>query len=369
MSTDSPIEDQEKPITEQLETEPKKRSWLKIIALTILILGAIAGGVAYYFYNQVFGHSIHLEEDQVFTVPVNCNIANLGKLLAEEKIITNEGAFTWTAQQMNLKVRSGRYNIPASSTKSNRDLVGVFRGKQLTIKLTFHNIRLKEQLAGRVAQQIAADSIDIVELLNDASYLAKMGYTPDNIMSIFIPNTYEVYWNYSAEDFMDRMVKEHSKFWSTERQEKAKALGLAPTDVYTIASIVETESNHKPERPMIAGVYLNRLKKGWHLEADPTVVFAVGDFTIRRVLNRHLEVDSPYNTYKYPGIPPGPIYMASPNAIDAVLNAQEHDYMFFCAKPQEAGEPATHAFAVSHRTHVNNAKRYQNWLNKQGIRR
>lgn len=368
MSTDNPIEEQEKPISEGLETEPKKRSWLKIIALFIVLLAAIAGAVAYYFYNQAFGHSIHLTEDQIVTIPINTNIAKLGKLLTEEKIISNERAFTWTAQQMSLKVQSGRYKIPASSTKSNRDLVGVFRGKQLTIKLTFHNIRLKEQLAGRVAEQIEADSTDIVRLLNDASYLAELGYTPENIMSIFIPNTYEVYWNYSAEDFMTRMLKEHKKFWSTERLEKAKALGLSPSEVYTVASIVETESNYKPERPIIAGVYLNRLKKGWHLEADPTVVFAVGDFSIRRVLNRHLEVDSPYNTYKYPGIPPGPIYMASPNAIDAVLNAQEHDYMFFCAKPQEAGEPATHAFAVNHRSHINNAKRYQRWLNQQGIR-
>ncbi|MCP4439051.1 MAG: endolytic transglycosylase MltG [Aureispira sp.] len=365
MDTDNPIEEKEEPIHTPESIEPKKRSWLKIIFLTILVLGGIVAGAGYYFYNRAFGPTIQLAEDHIFTIPGNSTIASLGKLLAEEKVISDESSFNWTANQMSFKIKSGKYRIPAN-TKSNYDLVKVFRNKQLTIKLTFHNFRLKEQLAGHVAKQIEADSLSILALMNDVTYLDEIGYTPENIMTIFIPNTYEVYWNYSAEKLMERMLKEHEKFWSEDRQEKAKALGLSPIDIYTVASIVETESNHKPERPTIAGVYLNRLRKGWHLEADPTVVFATGDFTIKRVLNRHLEVDSPYNTYKYPGIPPGPIYMASANAIDAVLNAQEHDYMFFCAKPQEAGQPATHAFAKTHRAHINNAKRYQRWLNQQG---
>jgi UPF0755 protein len=350
---------------ESTDTKPK-RSWLKLFLWLSLLLIIAGAGIAYYFYNQMFGVNLQLKEDTVFSIPKNCqSIEHLAEFLQEEEIIKNKGSFTFTAKQMNYTLKTGKYKIP-SSIQNNRHLVRVLQGRQLAVRLTFHNFRIKQQLAGYVGRQIEADSLDIIELLEDANFLEQFGYTPESVMAVFIPNTYEVYWDCDAETFWTKMLKENKKFWNEERLDKAKDLELSPTEVYTLASIVESESQYKPERPKIAGVYLNRLRKEWALGADPTVIFAVGDFSIRRVLESHLLVESPYNTYKYAGLPPGPIYMSSINSIDAVLNAETHKYMFFCAKPPEAGQaPNVHAFAVTHRAHINNAKRYQRWIRTQ----
>lgn len=351
---------------ESIDVKPK-RKWLKLLLGFFLLLLIIGSALAYYFYNQIFGTNIQLSENVVLTIPKsNQSIDELAELLHQQKIIQNKGGFVFTAQQMNYKVKTGKYEIP-TSVRSNRDLVRILRGRQLAVRLTFHNFRQKQQIAGYVSRQIEADSLEIIQLLEDADFLAQSGYTPDNVMAAFIPNTYEVYWNCDALTFWQKMLKENKKFWNDERLAKAKDLDLTPIEIYTLASIVESESQYKPERPRIAGVYLNRLRKeGWKLEADPTVIFAVGDFTIKRVLDVHLQTESPYNTYKYAGLPPGPIYMSSINAIDAVLNAEEHEYMFFCAKPPQEGEaPNMHAFAKTHRAHINNAKRYWNWIRKQ----
>lgn len=347
------------------ETKPK-RSWLKLFLGLFFTLAILGAGIAYFFYNQMFGVNLQLKEDTVLSIPKNCqSIGQLAELLQAERIITSKESFAFTANQMNYTIKTGKYKIPVS-IQNNRHLVRVLRGRQLAVRLTFHNFRVKQQLAAYVGKQIEADSLEVIQLLEDANFLKQFGYTPENVMAVFIPNTYEVYWDCDAETFWTKMLKENKKFWTEERLAKAKILDLSPIEVYTLASIVEAESQYKPERPRIAGVYLNRLRKEWTLGADPTVIFAVGDFSIRRVLESHLLVESPYNTYKYAGLPPGPIYMSSINAIDAVLNAEKHNYMFFCAKPPEPGlAPNTHAFAVTHRAHINNARRYQRWIRTQ----
>lgn len=354
------------PEEEPIVVEKKKSSKVKKFFLWSFLLLIIGGaGVGYYGYHSYFGETLlSRNEDLIITIPEHkANISAVLEILEEQKVLDNSMGFELAAWWLGYEGKAGRYRIPKSA-KSNRDLIAALKGSQASVKITFHNFRLKEQLAGHVAKFIDTDSLELVTLLQSESYLANHGYTPQTVMSVFIPNTYELYWNTDAEGFFERMLKEHEKFWAkNDRLAKAEALGLTPTEVYTLASIVETESQYKPERPTIAGVYLNRLKEDWLLQADPTVVFAVGDFSIRRVLNRHLEVDSPYNTYKYEGLPPGPIYMASISSIDAVLDYEHHEYMFFCAKPGGEGQ---HSFARTLRQHTNNARAYHRWLNQQG---
>jgi UPF0755 protein len=200
----------------------------------------------------------------------------------------------------------------------------------------------------------------------DEAFWAEHDYELETAMSAFIPNTYQIYWNTSPKAVLLRMIEEHDKFWDKEnRRAKAEAMGYTPKEVYTLASIVETESQHKPERPRIAGVYINRLDRGIPLQADPSIVFALGDFSLKRILKKHLQVDSPYNTYKNAGLPPGPIYMSSISSIDAVLNYEEHDYLYFCAKPDFS---RTHNFAKTLSAHNVNARNFHKWLNKRGVR-
>lgn len=345
---------------------PSPRPWLKWLLLGAALLVLIGGGAAFYVYQMVFGKNVWLQEEQFIDIPNHITTAkDLAEQLHQNGIIKNKGSFVFTAQQMHFQPKAGRYSIPAK-VESNRELLQKLRGKRMTVKVTFQNLRTKAALAGVVAKSIQADSLSLIELFNKEEFLAQEGFTPDNVMVVFIPNTYEFYWNTTAEEFWKKMLQEYQKFWNETRLEQAKALEMTPIEVSTLASIVEAESQYKPERPRIAGVYLNRLEKGWKLEADPTVVFAVGDFTIKRVLNKHLETVSPYNTYLNEGLPPGPIYMPSINAIDAVLQAEKHDYMFFCAKPPAEGEaPNQHAFAKTHRAHINNAQKYWRWIRSQ----
>jgi UPF0755 protein len=208
------------------------------------------------------------------------------------------------------------------------------------------------------------DSIDIANLLTEKSILQEYNFTKQTLPALFIPNTYQVYWNISAKDFLNRMFKEYKRFWTEERQNKAKAIGLTPIEVSILASIVEEETNNKSEKPMVAGLYINRLKKGMPLQADPTVKFAWQDFTLRRITNKHLTIDSPYNTYKIIGLPPGPIRIPSPEGIDAVLNYSKHNYLYMCAKEDFSG---THNFASTLSEHNRNARKYWDALNKRKI--
>ncbi len=273
--------------------------------------------------------------------------------------------FHLTAKLLNYdkKIRTGRYELTGSM--NNFTLVRKLRsGSQTPVRLTFNNIRTKEQLAKRLSVQLMADSVSIVNLLNDSLFLSQYGFNKFNSVAVFIPNTYEIFWDSDANEIFDRMLKEYNKFWNTERKTKAALIPLTLTEVSTLASIIEEESNLNNERPIIAGLYINRLKINMPLQADPTVKFAFGDFTLRRVIGEPLQVKSPYNTYKNKGLPPGPIRITTPTAIDAVLNFKNHDYIFMCAKETLNGE---HNFAVTWNEHERNAKKYQQALNERKI--
>lgn len=256
------------------------------------------------------------------------------------------------------KIKPGRYEI--SGTTSNFNLVRRLKnGRQEPLNLTFNNIRTKNQLAARLSTQIMADSTSIVQLLSDSAFLASEGFTPETSIAVFIPNTYELYWDTDAKELFAKMKKEYDKFWNDERKQKAAAIPLSQVEVHTLASIVEEETNSKAERPKVAGLYINRLKTNMPLQADPTLKFAVGDFSIKRLKLEHILKISPYNTYRNKGLPPGPIRVASANGIDAVLNYEKHAYIFMCAKETFDGQ---HNFAVTYAEHTANARRYQKAL-------
>lgn len=300
-------------------------------------------------------------------IPTGASFDKVVNLLKKEGLINDESGFRWLSEQMKYKrdtMRAGRFEIQPGW--SNRDLISHLRaGKQAPVRVVLNNERFVEEIAGQVARFIEPDSLKILKVLKDPVFLKEMGYTNETFISAFIPNTYEMYWNTDPKAFVKRMVKEHDAFWDkNNRREKARALGLNEAQVYTLASIVERETNHNPEKPTIAGVYLNRLKIGMKLQADPTSVFATRDFATRRVTVYHTTFDSPYNTYMYAGLPPGPISMASIPSLDAVLNFEDHDYLYFCAKPDESG---SHAFAATFAAHKVNAERFQAFLRTRGI--
>ena len=220
-------------------------------------------------------------------------------------------------------------------------------------------------MAQLISHKLEFDSVDFMKALNNDTLLASFCLIKENALTLFIPNTYEVYWNMSAEKFIERMLKEHKSFWNEKRLKQAEAIGLTPTEVATLASIVEEETAVNAEKPMVAGLYINRLKRGMLLQADPTVKFSLQDFGLRRILYKHLEVNSPYNTYKYAGLPPGPIRIPSIQGLESVLNHAHHNYLYMCAKEDFSG---THNFAITSAQHAANARKYQQALNRRGIR-
>jgi UPF0755 protein len=237
-------------------------------------------------------------------------------------------------------------------------------GNQTPVKVTFNNVRTKEDLAEKITRNLEINENQFMKFVMDSVYIRKFGFEEETIISMFIPNTYEVWWNTSPENLFDRMYREYENFWTEARKEKARNLGLNQVEVSTLASIVQAETQKSDERARVAGVYMNRLRIRMPLQADPTLVFAIGDFSIKRVLNVHKEIESPYNTYKYAGLPPGPINLPEISALDAVLNYEDHQYLYFCAKDDFSGY---HAFATNLTDHMNNARRYQNALNKAKI--
>ena len=312
------------------------------------------------FSNNSSEKYIHIPTDSDFSKVVN--------ILVEHGLLININSFEWLAKQKKYysNIKPGRYKIDRAL--NNNELVNLLRsGEQTPVKVTFNNLRTKEQLAAKVGEQIEADSLEIIEYITDVLFQKKFDLNDDNVSCIFLPNTYEFYWNTSAEEFVSRMLKEYSNFWNSSRKAKADARNLTYYEVSILASIVEKEQSIRlDERPIIAGLYLNRIKKGMKLQSDPTVVFAIGDFSIRRVLKKDLKVNSPYNTYMYSGLPPGPICLPSINAIDAVLNANKNDYIFMCAKEDFSGY---HNFAKNSRQHNKNAKKYRRALNDRKIMR
>ena len=255
---------------------------------------------------------------------------------------------------------------------SNNQLVNLLRsGKQTTVKLSFNNQDTFEKLAGRISEQIEADSISLIEIFNDPIFISESGFNKKTAIGMYIPNTYEFYWNTSAKLFRSKMQKEFNNFWNSNRLAKAKKLNLTQNEVITLASIVQKETSSVKERPMVAKLYLNRLQEQWPLQADPTIIFAIKEKTgedtvIKRVLTKDLEIESPYNTYKNLGLPPGPISMPDISSIDAVLNPANHEYFFMCASITKIG---THEFAKTLSQHNQYAAKYQLWLSNQGINR
>lgn len=340
----------------------------KKIILTLLFIGAVAGFFLWEKYQAVTASNVPSDlKEKIVEIPTNSTFSEVVNILFENNQIKDTASFREIAEWMKYKkpvMRSGRFEIQPNW--SNRALIRHLRaGKQAPVKVVLNTGRFPSDIAGKAARTIEADSVLINELFNNQDFIKSKGYTKETLMSLFIPNTYEFFWNTNAEKFFDKMVTEHDRFWKkNNRIQKAKSLKMSKEEVYTLASIVEKETNKNDEKKRIAGVYLNRIKKGIPLQADPTAVFATRDFMARRVLNKHINFDSPYNTYKYRGLPPGPISIASISSIDAVLNPESHDYYYFCAKPDNSGY---HAFAKTLAGHNRNAKKFQNWLNQQRV--
>ncbi|MCH7408213.1 endolytic transglycosylase MltG [Belliella sp. DSM 111904] len=344
--------------------EDKKTKYYLIGVITFSVL---LTSLSFYFYQAFFSPNALLEKDEPYMLRISsgANFQAVSDSLYKTEAIHDIITFSFVSKVLGYQdqVKPGLYKI--EPRMNNLNLVKLLRsGAQTPVRLTFNNIRTKEDLAEKIAKNLEMDKRSFLNLLEDSVNIRKFGFEAETIMSMFIPNTYEVWWNTSPENLFDKMHKEYEKFWSSERKQKAEELGLSQVEVSTLASIVQAETQKADERPKVAGVYLNRLRLNMLLQADPTLVFATGDFSLKRVLNVHKELDSPYNTYKYAGLPPGPINLPEISALDAVLNYQDHDYLYFCAKDDFSGY---HAFATNFNEHLVNARKYQQALNKAKI--
>ncbi len=334
----------------------------------LLLVGIIAGGVyGYGIYSKLYVNNVNTKDKEhlYILIPTGSSYSDVLEIIESAQIIIDFNSFKWSASRMGYpySVKPGRYKL--KDGMSNRELITTLRaGLQSPVRVTFTGFRTPQQLAQRISRQIEADSTEIVNAFNSAEVAAQYGFTKETFIAMFIPNTYEFFWNTGTKGFFDRMKREYEAFWNDERQRKANEIGLDRIQVSTIASIVEEETVRADERPRVAGVFMNRFNKNMALQADPTIKFALGDFSIRRILTRHLQVESPYNTYKYRGLPPGPINSPSISSINAVLNYEKHQYVYFCAKPDYSGY---HAFARTLAEHNRNARVYQQFLNRERI--
>lgn len=337
-----------------------------LLLLFVLLLAAAA-----FVYYQVMVVSVVPDTGKpVVSVyfPTGSSYEQAMDSLASRGIKPSRLFFDPLAEQMGFKrpaMRAGRFNLAPGLSS-----IGLIRklrsGAQATVDVVLTTEREPMNVAAKVARFLEPDSLAFQRLFQDSSFVDSIGYTPETLMTLFIPNTYEMYWNATPREFVARMIKEHERFWrANDRTEKAKAAGLTPAEVYTLASIVEKESLAASERPRIAGVYLNRIKLGMPLQADPTAVFATREFNVGRVLNRHIQFDNPYNTYVYAGLPPGPITMSSTGSIDAVLSPEAHNFLYFCARGDNSG---MHNFASTLAGHSRNIAIYVANLKARGIR-
>ena len=345
-----------------------KKSPIRKLLILLMAAALLAGAIfAYRLYQKVYGPNVVIEEAEYtyLYIPSGSQVEDVYQRIREKGLIEDQESFEWLAEKKNYPshLHPGKYKI--SEGMSNNALINLLRaGRQEPVDLIFNNIRTMPQLAGIVSHQIEADSATLITLLRDKNYLEQFDMDPQTAPAMFIPNTYEFWWDTSAKGFIQRMHKEYQDFWEGEKIEKARQLDMTPVEVTTLASIVDEETIHDAEMPDIAGVYINRLERGMRLQADPTIKYAIGDFSINRVLTKHLQIDSPYNTYKNAGLPPGPISIPSIAAIQGVLNYTHHEYLYFAAKPDFSGY---HNFSKTHRQHINNARRYQQALNRKDI--
>ncbi|MEZ4874548.1 MAG: endolytic transglycosylase MltG [Flavobacteriaceae bacterium] len=345
---------------------------LKKVLLATLLLGLVAmGGFAYFVYHSVFtGNTAFNNAEAHLYIPTGAPFSEVMEQISP--LLKDEASFEAVAQRKGYvnAVKSGHYIIKKGM--NNNDIVNTLRSKNIPILVKFNNQERLENLAGHLSRQMEPDSLSFLNAFKDSTFLSKGGLTLNTALGMYIPNTYEVYWNTSAENFRNRMLKEYQAFWNNERTEKAKALGLSKDQVMSLAAIVQKETAKVDERPKVAGVYLNRIKAGMLLQADPTVIYAKKkndkdfDQVIKRVLYADLEIDSPYNTYKYAGVPPGPITMPDISSINAVLNPEKHDYYYFVADVKNFGY---HKFAKTLAQHNANKAEYVRWISQNGVQR
>ena len=346
--------------------------YIKKILWAVAIIGLlIFGGIAYYIYGAMFQPNTKFQNETAYVyIPTDANYIQVRQQL--EPLLKDMSSFDALAKRKKYtsNIKAGRFAI--SKGMNNNEIINSIRSKNLPIKIAFNNQHNLEDLAGRISTQIEADSVSLLNAMIDNTFLEKNGFTKATALGMYLPNSYEFFWNTSAEGFTEKMLTEYNRFWNESRLEKAKQLNLSPDEVMTLASIVHEESKQADEQPRVAGVYLNRLRIGMPLQADPTLKFAAyqlpeyKDTVIRRVLNVHKEIESPYNTYKNLGLPPGLIAMPDLSAINAVLNPEKHNYLYFAADAKRLGY---HKFAKTLAQHNNNAREYQRYLSSQGINR
>ncbi len=339
--------------------KPRGKAIIVILALVVTVAAVAAAWVIPYFYDRAGVKAmVRVSPGMTFvslkdSLDIYCNEGFADRVVR---------VMSW--MDVDLSSRCGAYKIapednPFSVARRIRNR------EQTPVKLTFNNIRLKEQFAQRVSQRLMMPADDLIKAMADSAVCSRYGKSTVTIVNILLPDTYEVYWDITPEELLDRMYGYYMRFWDESRVKKAKAIGLSPDEVQVLASIVEEETARADERGMVARLYLNRLDRGMMLQADPTVKYAIGDFSIRRITNAMLATPSPYNTYLNVGLPPGPIRISSKQAIDAVLNAPKHDYLYMCAKEDFSGY---HNFTASYSQHLSNARRYQAELNRRGIK-
>lgn len=335
----------------------------KFVIIFFSIALIITGLKAYQYFMYIFEENA--VKDYTLYITEKTSFDDVINILKSENVLKNYKAFKWVAKKKKypMAVKPGRYGI--KKDMNTNQIVNILRsGLQEPVNLTFNNVRKFEDLAGKVCKYIQADSLSILEQLLDTDLMEDYGFSTETYGAMFIPNTYQFYWTTTARQFIDRMHFEYMHFWDSVRIKKASAIDLTPVEVSTLASIVQEEARHNDEKPRIAGVFLNRLRRSMALQADPTVKYAIGDPSIRRILNSHLETDSPYNTYINTGLPPGPITFPEISSIDAVLNYEKHNYLYFCAKEDFSGY---HRFAATNAEHERNAALYRDALNQSRI--
>jgi peptidoglycan lytic transglycosylase G len=345
----------------------KRKIILSVIFVTILISGVIS----YKIYSAIFSSNTLVESEYFkLTIPTNTSKESLLKIISPS--LKNKNTFELVAQRKGYfeNIRPGVYTL--INGMSNNEIINKLRLKSEGVNVTFNNTNSLEELASRISKQIEADSTSLIHSFKDVPFLKQYQFNEDDALSMYIPNTYKLYWNTSGVEFRNRMLNEYHRYWNTSRLSKAKKLNLTPTMVYSLASIVNKESIKVDERPRIAGVYINLLRNDDKLRADPTVIYALkkvpgnSDLVIKRVLYKDLKIDSPYNTYKYKGVPPGPICMPDMSSLEAVLNPENHSYNFFVVDVDNFGY---HVFASTLEQHNLNKKKYINWINEQKIYR
>lgn len=346
--------------------------YIKKILLFIVLIGLVVGGIfSYFIYNAIFVSNTSFNNEEAYLyIPSDANFNEVKSLVAP--LLENLETFEQVAKRKGYasNVKPGKYAIKKGM--NNNDIINTLRVNNIPVRVSFNNQETLEDLAGRISEQIEADSLSLLNAMNDKEFLKTNGFGEATKLAMYLPNSYEFFWNTSGVEFRERMAKEYQKFWTSERKTKAEKMNLTPEEVITLASLVHKETAKVDERPKVAGLYLNRIRKGMLLQADPTVIYALKkeandfDMIIKRVLYRDLELDSPYNTYKYAGLPPGPIAMPDISAIEAVLNPESHDYLYFVADVENFGY---HKFAKTLAQHNRNKVQYVQWINAQKINR